>query len=176
MASSLDGGSHVLFVCEGTCEQVLVDILRRADLFVMPSENIVDVTRFRKASQIQDAYLNLDYDWPLTIVRVVDSLKERFKLGNLYRDSFEVVNVHTRPEVEILLIINEGRYSDFMKYKSKLKPSEYCIQKLGMSKVKSASFLESYWDAKSLCKAAREYKRLHKFEAGEICLTDILSI
>lgn len=43
-----------------------------------------------------------------------------------------VIDVITSPEIEMLIIINEDKYTDFQKYKSKLKPSEYCIEKLGL--------------------------------------------
>lgn len=58
-------GYHPIISCEGTAEQVAVDILLEADALVFSEADVVDVTRLRKASDIQDNYLNLDYDWPV---------------------------------------------------------------------------------------------------------------
>lgn len=55
-----------------------------------------------------------------------------------------------------------------------MKPSEYCVQVLGMNRVKSKLFLEGYWDAASLSATAWEYKRLHRLDKGEVCLADLL--
>lgn len=174
MPTSFNDTSHALFVCEGTFEEVAIRVLRDADGLVVPAINIVDITRSRSASQIQDKYLNVEYDWPLAIIRIIDSRKEQFKLGNLYRGRYEVINAYTRPEAEMLTIVREGCFVDYSKHKNKMKPSQYCKQVLGLSRVKSKPFLEEYWDAESLTKAAREYKRLQNLDKGEICLADLL--
>lgn len=118
----------------GTAEQVAVDILLEADALVFSEADVVDVTRLRKASDIQDNYLNLDYDWPVCIVRVLDSRKERFKLGNLYADRFPVANYATHPEIEVLAIIREGAWRRW--HGGRMKPSDFCKQELGMHEVK----------------------------------------
>lgn len=64
-------GYHPIISCEGTAEQVAVEILLEAGALVFPESDVVAVTRLRKASDIQDNYLNLDYDWPVCIVRVL---------------------------------------------------------------------------------------------------------
>lgn len=84
----------------------------------------------------------MQYDWPVIIVRIIDSRKEQFKLGKLYSNRYEVVNVHTRPEAEMLVIANEGHFADYAKHKSKMKPSEYCVQTLGMGRIKSREYLQ----------------------------------
>ena len=79
MASPLDGlvGCHPIFSCEGTAEQVVVRKLLEADVLVFPAVDVVEVTRKRKASDIQADFLGFDYDWPVCIVRVLDSRKVR---------------------------------------------------------------------------------------------------
>lgn len=165
-------GYHPIISCEGTAEQVVVDILLEADALVFSEADVVDVTRLRKASDIQDNYLNLDYDWPVYIVRVLDSRKERFKLGNLYAGRFPVVSYMTHPEIEVLAIIREGSWRRW--HGGRMKPSDFCKQELAMHEVKREGFLESYWDADSLTAAAREYKRLSKIPKGELCLADLI--
>lgn len=174
MESDLFADSHVFFVCEGTFEEVAICILRDADRLVMTAENVIDITRKRVAADIQGKYLNVEYDWPVAIARIIDSKNERFSLGNLYRDRYPVVNIYTRPEAEMLTIVREGRFSDYSKYKSSMKPSIYCKQVLGLKQVKSRKFLKDYWDANSLANAACEYQRLQNLSKGEVCLADLL--
>ena len=165
-------GYHPIISCEGTAEQVVVEILLEADALVFPKSDVVAVTRLRKAPDIQDKFLNYDYDWPVSVLRVLDSRKERFKLGNLYADRFPVANYVTHPEREVLAIIREGAWRRW--HGGRMKPSDFCKQELGMREVKREGFLRGYWDADSLTAAAKEYKRLSKIPKGELCLADLI--
>ncbi|WP_165044986.1 hypothetical protein [Adlercreutzia sp. ZJ138] len=165
-------GYHPLISCEGTVEQVAVEILLAADALVFPEADVVDVTRLRRAADIQVEYLNYDYDWPVCIVRVLDSRKERFKLNNLYAERFPVVSYVTHPEMEVLAIIREDAWGRW--HGSHVKPSDFCKRELGMREIKRADFLRGYWDADALTAAAREYRRLSKIPKGELCLADLI--
>ena len=156
LAHWADEGRHAIVSCEGTVEQSVIEKLLGADALVFPEDNIVDVTRLRKAADIEESYLSFDYDWPVCVVRVHDSRKERFRLGRLYADRFPVASVLTHPEMEVLTIIREGEWQRW--HKGHLKPSEYCAQVLGMRGVKSAEFVNGYWDAESIKSAAEEYR------------------
>lgn len=166
-------GRHAIVSCEGTVEQSVIEKLLGADALVFPRDNIVDVTRLRKAADIEESYLSFDYDWPVCVVRVHDSRKEHFRLGRLYADRFPVASVLTHPEMEVLTIIREGEWQRW--HKGRLKPSEYCVQALGMRGIKSAEFVNGYWDAESIKNAAEEYRRLSKIPRGELCLADLIA-
>ena len=166
-------GYHVVISCEGTAEQAIIDKLLEEDALVFPYSHVVDVTRMRKSSDIEEAYLSFDYDWPVCVVRVHDSRKESFRLGRLFAGRFPVVSVLTHPEMEILTIIREGEWHRW--HKGHLKPSTYCSQVLGMRGIKSAEFLKEYWDVASIKQAAGEYRRLSKIPRGEHCLADLIS-
>lgn len=148
-------------------------VLAEAEAFVFPSANIVGIVKNRSVKPVEQL-LGYEYDWPVTVLRVVDTATERFNLGNLYKDRFPVVSVLTKPEIEILVIINEGKWASYQKLKSRVKPSDYCKRELCMPHVKSRSFLESYWDADSLVKACFEYCRLRKRSKGELFIADVL--
>lgn len=167
---------HPIFSCEGTGEEVIVRKLIEGDALIFPKDNVVEVTRKRRASDIQDAYLKFEYDWPVCIVRVLDSLRERFRLGQLYARRFPVISVYTRPEIEMLIIVREGKFSEYAKRKSSMKPSAYCREAMRFPNVKSGEFLRSYWDdAGKIVAAAVEYRRLAHLERGELCLADIVA-
>lgn len=165
---------HPIIVCEGRAEEVIVRKLMDADALVYPTANIVDVTRTRRAADIQDGFLNYDYDWPVCIARVLDSRKEKFRLGNLYRDRYQVKSYITHPEIEVLVILREGQWTGWQKVRRQLKPSDYCKQRLGLREIKTDGFLKEYWDVDSIKRAASEYKRRAVIPKGELCLADLI--
>lgn len=82
----------------------------------------------------------------------------------------------TAPETEILVIIDQRKYEDFQKYKSKKKPSEYCKERLKIDYKKSYKFIYTYFSAKpeALVRAIQEYRRISKNNNGELTLADLL--
>ncbi len=66
------------------------------------------------------------------MLRIFDSRREKFKLSKTYA-----------PEIEMLIILNEGKYTDYKK--SNKKPSEFCKTELKYKNVKSTEFLEKYF-------------------------------
>lgn len=79
----------------------------------------------------------------------------------------------------MLVIHAEGVYEDWCR-KSRLdrqlRPSDYCIRDLGMSLVKSETFLKGYWsDESKLVAAIRQYAaKAGKRKPGEHMLVDLL--
>lgn len=168
--------SHPIFVCEGVCERYIVEKLLEDGLLVFPPEQVRAVTNIRGAKRIQSEFLDFDYEWPVSIIRLLDSKRENFKLGRLYKDRFEVCNVYTRPEVEMLNIIDKGQFAQYTnKFRSSMKPSMYCRDILGLGNVKDEGFPESYWSTESLVAAIMGYKRLMRLDKGELCLADLLT-
>lgn len=173
--SNITDDTRILVICEGVAEEVIIKKLLEEDMLVFPPERVLDITGVRSAVKVQAEYLNYDYDWPVIIMRLLDSLKENFKLGRLYKDKFSVINIYTRPEVEILQIIREGKYQKYTSGRqSTMKPSIYCVNELNMENVKTRAFLESYWDLGSLITTIKEYKRLKNLGKNELCFADLL--
>lgn len=75
------------------------------------------------------------------------------------------MNVITAPEIEMLMICNEGKYHDFEKKKN-MSPSEYCKSILKMKNVKSVSFVKEYFADVSILEkvfmSIREYLKCEK--------------
>ena len=86
-------------------------------------------------------HMRVEHDEKVMIYRILDSKNENFKVPNKIKKEFqgkyEVVEIITSPEIEMLVIISEGRFTDYLKVKSKVKPSEYCKQSLKLRKIKS---------------------------------------
>lgn len=176
--------ARVLFVCEGSCERVIIETLLHADkLIVDESAAIRDAiadrptVNCRSAKTVQDVFLGYDYDQQVVIVRILDSRKERFQLSGPYRDSVPVLNCYTAPEIEMLAIAKEGELDRYnRRFKSKLKPSEFCRKELGLRDIKKESFLRDYWaDADEICRCLRLYAKQHVAQTkGELTIADLL--
>lgn len=138
-------GQYVLFVCEGVAEQyILTTLIERGELTV-PNELIVPnqlrgtwyFTR-KESKRMLDRFLNMSYGkHPLLIIRIVDSDSDVLRIPRGYEHAAEVVNLRTHPEIEMLVIINEGMYGKYTNGSKRLKPSDYCKRELGMKQVKS---------------------------------------
>lgn len=171
--------SDKLIACivEGTAERVIINKLLDDNRLVFSRVDLLDqeLLRCRSARQFEDRYLGKSFKSKVSIYRILDSRTEEFKLRKLYANKVDVINVITAPEIEILVIIKENKHADFLKYKSKLKPSEYCKQILKMPNVKSKEFLEAYFsDLDELVRVVKEYKRLHRVQNNEWCMADLL--
>jgi len=103
----------------------------------------------------------------------LDSRKENFKLSKAYKDKINVINIITAPEIEMLIIINENKYSEYKK--SKVKPSEFCKINLKMKNVKSYHFVMKYFsDIRVLLNSISEYKRISNIKKGEKTFLDLI--
>jgi hypothetical protein len=134
-----------------------------------------EVLRCRSARDFEDRYLGKGFSSKITVYRILDSRRENFKLRPVYKSKVEVVNVITAPEIEMLVILAEKKYADYCKDKSKVKPSDYCINTLKLKNVKKEEFIKEYFkDTAKLINALKEYKRVSKIQKGESCLADLL--
>lgn len=167
-------------ICEGSAESVIINKLLDAEKLKFSRSDLLDneVIRCRSAKNFEDKYLSKRFVKKITVYRILDSRKENFKLRKVYKPKVDVINVITAPEIEMLVIISEGKYADFTtkkNSKSYTKPSEYCKNILRFSSVKTEKFISKYFsNIDILINAITEYKRLSNIPKNEICLADII--
>lgn len=180
----------VLFSCEGAAEGVVIQTLFDNDCLAVPRDLVVKdntyfnrpYTRLRKANQIAEEYFGMSYESPdasgLTIARIVDSKSPKFEFSKRYQNGTRVANFFTRPEIEMLVIHSESAFGDWQKASRRqrqLKPSEFCKQALGISRVKEAAFLKDYWaDVDRLVYAITSYAEHAHCEPGDYTLRDLI--
>ena len=83
-----------------------------------------------------------------------------------------MVDIITSPEIEMLVIISKGRFTDYSKVKSKVKPSEYCKKSLNLRKVKEYNFIRDYFsDVNHLISVIKQYHSLMKVNKDNFSLT-----
>mgnify|MGYP004511390939 len=164
-------------ICEGSAESVIVNKLVDAGKLIFTRDDLLDneVLRCRSARKFEDRYLGKGFTKKITVYRILDSRREDFKLRKAYESKVDVVNVITAPEIEMLIIVHQGKYSEYSKVKSHTKPSDFCKESLKLISVKSTEFVENYFsDIDDLLYAIKEYKRLSNIPKNETCLADLI--
>lgn len=170
---SVDG--YVACICEGSAEKAIINLLLECDKLIFNKKQMIDrqIIQCRDAKSFENKYLKKGFKHKITVYRILDSRREKFKLSKAYEDKIEVVNVITAPEIEMLIIINENKYEDYKK--SRLKPSIYCKSYLKYKNVKNYKFIEEYFaDINILIKCLSEYKRISDVKNGEYTLRDLV--
>lgn len=166
---------YIACICEGTAEQVIMNLLLENNRLIFTPDDLLEgeVIRSRSGEKFEKQYLRKGFTEKITVVRILDSHSENFKLSKAYAHKIKVVNIVTAPEIEMFVILKEGKYKDYKK--SRKSPSEFCKSDLGFKGVKSATFVRKYFsDVDSLVAAIREYKRVSDVQRGEYTLADLL--
>lgn len=171
---------YIACICEGGAERAILDLLLDNHMLIFEREDLIDkeVLRCRGAREFEDRYLKKGFDKKITIYRILDSRREQFKLRKAYEHKIDVKNVITAPEIEKLIICNEGKYEDYEKKarrNPKLKPSTYCISELKYRDVKKYDFVKEYFsDIQVLLNSLYEYRRISRVRENEMTLLDLL--
>ena len=156
-------------------EPRVTEILVDNDLLIFKREEMLEerVIRCRSAKRFEERYLRKGFDEQISVIRILDSRREEFRLSKAYEQKIDVVNVITAPEIEMLIIHAEGAYDQFKR--SGKKPSEFCKTNLRMHDVKSYDFVKQYFsNPQLLVKAIKEYRRTANIPKEEYSLSDLL--
>lgn len=162
-------------ICEGSAENAIIDILLDYNLLIFTREEMLEeeVIRCRDGKRFEEKYLRKGFMDKISVIRVLDSRRENFKISKAYEHKVDVINVITAPEIEMLIIFTEDRYREYKK--SGKKPSDFCKEELKMTSVKSYSFVKAYFsDPNILLAAIRKYHEMSKIRKGEYTLLDLL--
>lgn len=169
--------NYVACIAEGAAETAIIDILVDHHLLIFEREQMLDeqVLRCRNASTFESRYLRKGFSGKITVYRILDSRRERFRLSKAYEHKVDVINVVTAPEIEMLIILNENRYDDFKK--SGMKPSAYCTIVLKLHDVKSYEFVERYFsDPTVLISAMKKYTKVSRIPKGEWAVLNLVKM
>lgn len=120
---------YVACICEGSAEHAIMDLLLDSDKLIFSNEQLLDgeIIRSRSAKKFEQKYLRKNFNKKITVLRILDSRKENFRLSKAYVNKVSVISIITAPEIEMLIIFSEGKYADFKR--SRMKPSDFCKNK-----------------------------------------------
>lgn len=161
----------IAIIVEGGSERTIINLLLENNLLKFQTDDLLDGRPIseRNGSKFAKKFLTLDLENKMvSIIRVLDSHNEKFKLSEPYRKKIDgdPTDIYTSPEIEILFIIYMGDYERFKNQKSgrKLTPNAWCKRNYKMKNVKSPEFVRNFWESRlpELVEAIGEYSKLSK--------------
>lgn len=178
---------RILLMCEGQNEEVLLNILLDANALNFTREDLIG-RRPYPIRQLNNPTIKTElkhYGAPVKVYRVGDKQNDKLTIPRDIKNIVskdEIYKYCTKPELEILLILNEGLEHEYEKVKSSESPKSFAKENIkynGRKYDQYSDFLKSYYDrndAKNLIdniKKYKAYKRQH--EKDELYLADLLN-
>lgn len=120
--------SYILIMTEGKTELAFLNVLLEKNILKFKKSDLLMEQIYHNRqidSDIKGYIQQLNYKEKVLIYRVGDVLKDKLIIPKtiLSEKIEKVIDICTTPEFEILFILNEGLYDDFLKVKSYMKAS-----------------------------------------------------
>ena len=177
--------NQYLVMCEGPNEKAIIDLLIDNNKMIISRHDLLNrevfFARQIKNSPIIQSALKT-YNKKVNAIRIGDKLSDELKIPKefaklIHKDAIK--KVCTKPELEILLVINENLFKEYNKVKNKKSPKEFAKKYIKYNREKynnSTDFWNKYYssDINKLVNNIKEYKRLKKNFKGEEYLADYL--
>ena len=164
----------IVLACEGKCEVKLLTKLIDNNCLIFDIKDILDrrPLHIRQPQAITPLINILPIEEDIVFYRVGDTQKDQFDLscfGDIRNEHITIKRMCTKPEIEILIIINEGLFEEYNKHKSKIMPKQFV-----KTFVNGFVDFEHYIDTHDMVNAIKEYKRIKSHEKDEFYLADLL--
>jgi hypothetical protein len=169
-----------LLMYEGSAEQAICDLLVENSLLHFSKEQMlfekgVRGLVYEKIKPLLGFSIYSDGIDTVRIYRIKDKKNIPFKIGVVHKELLKKpVDVLTRPEIEMLYIISEGKHAEYIKQynHNHITPCVFVKDMLRCKDIKKYEFVHTYFGAgDNLLRAINYY---HKIRPGEITLWDIL--
>ena len=173
----------ILLMCEGANEEKLLELLLDESKLKFTRDDLIGLKPFN-VRQLKNPFIKTqlkNYNKPVQVFRIGDKQNEKFPIPNDLRhivNKNEIYKYCTKPELEILLIINENKLNEFNKSKKKAKT--FAKENIIYNKKyydQSTEFLENYYGGNRidmLIENLKEYKKIKKHKKDELFLADLL--
>ena len=176
----------LLVMCEGPNEKAVVDMLLDEGRLKFSEDDLVGLTVYH-ARQLTAPVIKTAlsiYTGDFEVYRIGDSMTDKLPVPTDYKDRIkEIRKFCTKPELEMLLIIAEGKEAEFEKVKAgkhRMKPKDFCKIHVVHNRKRydnSTQFYKDYFgsDIETLVKVIRKYKQSHgAHKKDEEYLADLL--
>ena len=176
----------LLVMCEGPNEKAIVDMLLDAGCLKFSEDDLVGLTVYHArqlTAPIIKTALSI-YTGEFAVYRIGDSLTDKLPIPVDYQGRVkEVKKLCTKPELEMLLIIAEGKEAEFEKVKAgkhRMKPKDFCKMHIVHNRKRydnSTQFYKDYFSSniEALVDAVKKYRQTHgAHKKDEEYLADLL--
>lgn len=173
-----------LLMCEGSNEEKLINLLLDYNMLKITRDDLIGMRPYN-VRQLKNPFIKTElkhYNKPVIIWRIGDKQNDKLVIPRELNNIVFRQNIYkycTKPELEILLIINENLMSKFNK--SGKNPKAFAKENIkfnGKKYDQSTSFFEKYYGGKNIDNLVSniiEYKRIKKNHAkDELYLADLL--
>lgn len=129
-------------MCEGSNEKAVIDLLIDDNKLFISRKNLLNREVFvcRQICKTPSVVNALRiYDSEVFIFRIGDKLNDEFVIPKEFQNKINKVNIKklcTKPEIEMLLIINQKKVKEYEKCKSNLSPKVFAKINIKMNKRK----------------------------------------
>lgn len=177
---------RIFLMCEGQNEEVLLNCLLNADALKFTRDDLIG-RRPYPIRQLSHPTIKTElkhYGQPVKVYRVGDKQTDKFSIPKDVKNivsSSEIYKYCTKPELEMLLILNEGLEREYEKVKSSESPKAFAKKNIrynGRKYDQSSEFLKMYYGGSNVTnlisniKQYKIYKKQHNRD--ELYLADIL--
>lgn len=170
-------------MCEGANEEKLLELLLDSNKLKITRDDLIGRRPYHIRG-LDNPYIKSElrrYNKEVLIYRIGDKQNDKIKIPLDLKDIIHKKNIFkycTKPELEILLIINENKYKEFIK--SKKSPKSFAKENIRLNKKyydNSTSFYADYYGGqriKLLVSNLKEYRKLKKHNSDELFLSELL--
>ena len=143
--------NYILIMTEGKTEWAFLNVLLEREILKFSTEELLMEKIYHRRQidgEIKGYIQMLDYNDKVFIYRVGDKLSDKLTIPSsiLPEKINGVIDISTTPEFEVLFLLNENLYDEYLKTKSKVKASEfYKTHHKGYSK--QSEFVSDYFNS-----------------------------
>lgn len=176
---------RILLICEGQNEEVLLNILLDANGFIFSRDELIG-RRPYPIRQLNNPTIKSElkhYGLPVKVYRVGDKQNDKLAiprdLKNIISNK-EIYKYCTKPELEMLLILNECLEKEYEKVKKSQSPKIFAKENIkynGQKYDQSSEFLRIYYGGNNINKlisSLKKYKSYKRHDKDELYLADLL--
>lgn len=177
---------RILLMCEGQNEEVLLNCLLNRDALKFTRDDLIG-RRPYPIRQLSHPTIKTElkhYGQPVKVYRVGDKQTDKLPIPKDIKNivsASEIYKYCTKPELEMLLILNEGLEREYEKVKSSESPKSFAKKNIkcnGRKYDQSSEFLQMYYGGNNVVnlianiKQYKNYKKHHNRD--ELYLADII--
>lgn len=161
----------IVLACEGKTEVCLIKDLIERGILSFNSEIIYEEPLvLRQLDKIKPLIVTLPLDEDILVFRIGDTLTDEMSLKGLEirMEHIRIYKICTKPEIEILVIIQEGFWTEY-------NNSEFCGDPKQFLKSKKFSFdPNTYFLQNGMIDSIVKYKKYKKHKKEEYYLADLI--
>lgn len=172
-----------LIMCEGANEKKIIEILMKNHKLKIDYDDLVELQVYH-ARKIENPNVTAalrTYHDKVEILRIGDKQSDKLVIPQEFKEKIEKVTLYcTLPELEVLLIISENLYKEFIKVKTTKKAKVFAKENITYNKMRyknDTKFYEEYYgkDITKLIDAICRYKQLnHSHSKDQHYLAELL--